>query len=133
MTNLTELYFRPKAWEGEGTIYKMLGVLVFKKISTKLFPKTHARTARPNSYYLWQKTVAGLRAYEKRTRYSETIHLVGIAVPIIGLIIGNHELPVQLILWFLFGLNIYPILLQRYNRIRLYRVLKIDTTANKWL
>ncbi len=133
MTNLTELYFRPKAWEGEGAIYKMLGVLVFKKIATKVFPKSHAKTARPNNYYLWQKTVAGLRAYEKRTRYSETIHLVGIIVPIIGLIIGNQELPVQLILWFLSGLNIYPILLQRYNRIRLYRVLKIDTTANKWL
>ena len=110
----------------------MLGVLVFKKIMTRVFRKSHARTARPNNYYLWQKTVAGLRAYEKRTRYSETIHLVGIA-PIISLIIGIHELPVHLIMWFIFGLNFYPILLQRYNRIRLYRVLKIDTTANKWL
>ena len=64
MTNLTELYFRPKAWEGEGTFYKMLGVLVFKKIVTRVFRKSHARTARPNNYYLWQKTVAGLRAYD---------------------------------------------------------------------
>ena len=133
MTSIEELYFRPKTWEDQGTIYKICGVLIFKTLLTTLCRQVGANSTRPNPHYLWQKDVAGIRAYEKRTRYSEAIHLVGIIAPIINLVMGNNALPVQIISWIVLGLNIHPVLLQRYNRIRLYRVLKIETTANKWL
>ena len=129
--NLLEVYFRPKHWKGKGTIYEMMGVLVFKSLVVKLGRKLVRNPWKKNSYYLWKKNIAGIKAFERRTRYSELIHLVGALVPMGALLRGGNESAVQVIMLFALAINIHPILLQRYNRIRIYRVLgKVRKTCN---
>ena len=124
MNSLAELYFRPKRWEGKGGIYEILGVLTFKKLVVKLGRKTGQKSSGPNNYYLWNRSIEGIKAFERKTRYNEMMHLLGLILPILGLIKGDNDLLTQVILWFVLIINIHPFLLQRYNRIRIYRVLK---------
>ena len=124
MMNLLEVYFRPKKWEGKGTLYEMMGVLILKSLVVKFARKIVRNPSKENSYYLWKKNIAGIKAYERRTRYSELIHLAGALIPIVALLRGADGSAVQVIMWFCLAINIHPILLQRYNRIRIYRVLE---------
>ena len=60
------------------------------------------------------------------------MHLVGMVIPIIGLLKGGTDLTTQIILWTVLILNIHPFILQRYNRIRIYRILENEkATSNK--
>jgi len=38
--NISELYFRPKIWEGTGFIYELIGILIFKKWVLKMRRKS---------------------------------------------------------------------------------------------
>ncbi|MCR9288524.1 MAG: hypothetical protein NXI23_14195 [Bacteroidetes bacterium] len=123
MNSLFEIYFRPKKWEGTGKIYEILGVLIFKKVIVKLGRFTGQKSSKPNNYYLWQKDKEGIQKYERKTRYNEIMHLIGIILPSIGLVKGVDDPVTIFILWFVLIINIYPFLLQRFNRIRIYRIL----------
>ncbi len=123
MTNMAELYFRPKRWEGQGTVYRLLGVLAFKEVVTTLGRKTGQNSSKPNNYYLWNRSIEGIRAYERKTRSNELMHLAGMVLPLIGLIKGGNGVTTDIILWLVLIVNIHPFLLQRYNRIRINRVL----------
>ena len=68
-----------------------------------------------------------LEDYERATRAFELIHLTGNAIMLWGITLDIYSnQPLSAGIWF--GLNtlvnIYPILLQRYNRARVYRVLE---------
>ena len=119
-----EFYFKPKKWERSGLIYKKLGVLTFKKMVTKLGKKTGQKSSRPNNYYIWQKDLEGIKQYEQKTRYNELMHFAGMFLPTLGLLKGGGDLATQTVLWAVLLLNIHPFLLQRYNRARIYRLLK---------
>jgi Glycosyl-4,4'-diaponeurosporenoate acyltransferase len=121
--DIAELYFRPKKWEGTGFIYELLGVLIFKKWVVKIGRLTGQKSTKPNNYYLWQKDKDGIKKYERKTRYNEMMHLIGLLLPILGLIKGVNDNITLAILWFVLLINIHPFLLQRYNRIRIYRIL----------
>jgi Glycosyl-4,4'-diaponeurosporenoate acyltransferase len=122
--NLSEIYFRPKKWEDNGTLYIMFGVLIFKKIVVSLGRKTGQKSNKPNNYYLWDRSIDGIKLYERKTRYNELMHLIGIIIPMIGLIMTKNGITTQIILWIVLIINIHPFLLQRYNRIRIYKLLK---------
>ena len=126
-----EFYFKPKKWEGKGKIYELLGVLTFKKLVVKLGRKTGQNSSKPNNYYLWNKSIEGIKEYESKTRYNEIMHLVGMLIPVIGLFKSDQDMYLQIILWFVLLINIHPFLLQRYNRIRIYDVINKMTTSNK--
>ena len=121
--NLAELYFKPKTWEGNGRFYELLGVRYFKKFVVKLGRQTGQNSAKPNNYYLWNRSVEGMKQYERKTRYNEMMHLMGMIIPLIGLMIGENEVGMEIILWVIFAINVHPFLLQRYNRIRLYKAM----------
>ena len=121
--SLAEIYFKPKRFEGNGSLYKFLGVLIFKKIVVRLGRKTGQNSSKPNNYYLWRRDREGILKFEKKTRYNELMHLAGIIIPIIGLIVGGNELTTKIILFLVIAINIHPFLLQRYNRIRIYKAL----------
>lgn len=36
MFNSFEFYFRPQKWEGDGSLYKLLGVVLYKKLIVRL-------------------------------------------------------------------------------------------------
>lgn len=121
---IAEYYFRPKKWEGSGKIYEFLGVLPFKRFVTNIGHKTGQNRTKVNNYYIWQKDTEGLKKYEQKTRYNELMHLVGMIIPVLGLILGENNSTTQILLWLVLAINIHPFLLQRYNRIRIYRVLE---------
>ena len=122
--DIAELYFRPKKWEGNGKIYKLFGVLIFKDFVVKLGRKAGQKSNKPNNYYLWDRSIKGIKLFERKTRYNELMHLAGIILPIIGLAMTNNDLFTKVILWLVLIVNIHPFLLQRYNRIRIYKLLK---------
>ena len=118
--NATDWYFEPKEFEKSGKLYERLGVKKFKDFLIKRNDQS--------KYYLSEDKGRALRGYKKKTRQFETVHLVGTALfaglsPItlafetdvekisyLGLITGANIL-----------CNIYPIMLQRYNRNRLVK------------
>mgnify|MGYP001817278653 CR=1 FL=1 len=121
---LADLYFLPKAFEGDGRVYEYMGVSWFKDQVRRLGRLTGRNAARPNNYFLWDRSADGLHAYEKMTRRNEVMHLVGVLLPLLGLLRGATDGALQVVLWVVLAVNVYPYLLQRYNRIRLLRVLK---------
>ena len=71
---LLDLYFRPKPFERGGRLYEWMGVLLFKRFVVWLGPKIGVRRDRPNAYFLWDRSAAGISAFERKTRRSEVIH-----------------------------------------------------------
>ena len=122
-----DLYFRPKRMERwkDGKMYEFLGIRMFKKIVVGLGHFFGVDNTKANSYFISDTSTEGLRAFEKRTRRSEAIHspitiYLTYAI-IIALAEGKHA--VAYVAAFIWVLNAYPTMLQRYNRVRIENVL----------
>lgn len=114
---LADLYFTPRFWERSGKLYELLGIRFFKKY----LPTTGDLMQRK----VWRRKTLGdgrtktLKSYERTTRMCEVTHLIFFfAYFSLFLVPGNTTLDVVSNLL----VNVYPIMLQRYNRARLYRV-----------
>ena len=122
-------YFRPKAFEsyGDSTVYNLIGIKFYKKY----LPTTGDLVRR------WRKIkqieigkanqIAELYRYERKTRTYEWRHLIGAFVFVVLTFFIERKLTVLnwILLPFLnLVINIYPIFLQRYNRIRIVNILK---------
>ncbi|TCD01201.1 glycosyl-4,4'-diaponeurosporenoate acyltransferase CrtO family protein [Pedobacter psychroterrae] len=121
---LTSTYFNEKSWERRGKIYEQLGVNFFRKLLVligwekvirKSFPIAHNSKALENLHY--------------QTKKSELEHLI-ILIIVLGFNIfvaikfGVVKSLSLLILNVL--LNLYPVLLQRYNRPRIERAMNLS-------
>ncbi len=115
MTSLSERYFRPKAVEFDGKPYEWLGVVRFKRLLMRFASAAQWTTS---FYFLGGRSLEDLRVFEKRSRLSEVIHLVTLFVALVGAWRGSWVLGAVV-----FAANFHCFLLQRYNRIRVYRVL----------
>ena len=120
-------YFKPKGVERwkNGRIYEWLGVKKFKKLVVYSGHKVGKDNTYENNYFIWDRSPEGLKAYEKKTRFNEAVHLIPTAFCTLAAIsmyaIGETDLgifPTALAV-----LNSYPIILQRYNRVRIENVL----------
>lgn len=121
-TKIAEVYFNPKPWESE-KLYKALGVKQFQK-ALKTLP-----------IYRMQGEHHELSGLYKLGIFNESVHVAGlsiatlIAIPAIrdgdlkavGINAGINTV-----------INFYPIISQRYNRIRLKRVLKKQKHVTEW-
>ena len=122
-------YFKPKRFElfRQKTIYDLIGIKTYKKF----LPTTGDLMRR------WRKIkqidlsqsdkVTQLHQYEKQTRTYEWRHIIGAILFVLLTMMLEREL--TLFDWIFLPLlnlyiNIYPIFLQRYNRIRIVKVLK---------
>lgn len=118
---ILDLYFAPKFFEKNGLIYKLLGVHIFKRFLPTggdiISRITKTRTIENG------KTET-LKRYEKYTRIYEAIHLTAF-VGYIALIMINLSL-YWVVMWVVLNLliNVYPIMVQRYNRGRIYKILQ---------
>lgn len=128
-SQLFKAYFKPRKFEysGRSSIYKYIGINLFKK---------YLPTNGDLVYRYWGKKHLGFKSIEKyqpllrlemQTRKWEFRHLVGM----IGFLViavameTNYKLSDYIFVSLLFLLiNIYPIALQRHNRIRIINVLK---------
>ena len=123
-------YYRTKPFERDGNIYEKIGIKRFQKVLLRIAMKR--RHEVPFRYYfITDNSIDGLAAFEKRTRKSERAHVF------IALVIFAYQLRIMIfldgvgdVLFLLFFTvlnvitNLYPICLQRYNRIRMNRVMQ---------
>ncbi len=128
---IAEAYYNPKPWESEG-LYRALGVRKIKR----LIPDAPV-------YHLKSLDQKGLELFEKQMQCNEKIHsLATIAVPSIGATLGtlfwlvSHEplfIYVGAATGGIMGIipNIPLVMIQRYNRLRIRRVLNRIKSANR--
>ncbi len=120
-------YFSPKKFElyKNKTIYDLLGIKWFKKyLITDGDLVRHCRKVK--SIGSGKNKFDELYKAERETKKYEIIHLIFLLIFI--LIVGIKFKNITLFKWVIILLinlyaNIYPIFLQRYNRIRIIRVL----------
>ena len=123
-TNLAERWFRPKTFETDGRLYRWLGVVAFKRLLMRVVRKSPAKPNTVNSHVLGGRSLRHVREFEIKSRRSELIHLVGLAMGILCL--GLRAIDDRLIIAAIiaFALNFPCFALQRFNRARIYRVLQ---------
>jgi glycosyl-4,4'-diaponeurosporenoate acyltransferase len=125
-----DVWFRPKGFESE-CLYEQLGALLIKRYvpTGGDLVMHHLRRDHPGRRWV-TRSCESLRRYERRTRLNESIHLIGF----IGFAVLTAEksvsgslslfgFTVAISLNLLFGL--WPVVLQRYNRLRLYRAINL--------
>jgi hypothetical protein len=121
-------YFKPKKFEfyRYNTIYELIGIKIYKKY----LPTTGdiARKRRKITQIKISKAdiIDELYKYERKTRDYEWRHIIGAIVFIILTFILDRKLTA--LDWIFLPalnlyINIYPIFLQRYNRIRIIKIL----------
>ncbi|SIR08913.1 glycosyl-4,4'-diaponeurosporenoate acyltransferase CrtO family protein [Pontibacter lucknowensis] len=120
---LTAAYFDGKNWERNGRVYSWLGVNTFRKILVWVgWEKLH-KAANPV-----KKDLQALKKLEYNTRQSEFGHLVIFFIVLASAAWVALYYGIKQSLWLMslnVILNLYPILVQRYNRPRLQRAIKV--------
>lgn len=113
-------YFRPQAFEQNGKLYGWLGMRSFKRLMVAL-----AHRCRRRHYLLQGRSIQHVRAFERRTKSNELVHLLGVAGPALAILLcGTGNTIATLLLLLVLIANLYPFLLQRYNRVRLLRTIR---------
>lgn len=120
--SLKSSYFESHSIEEGGKIYKYLGVHFFRKFLVLSGWERSRIKETPI-----KKSLILLEYYEYRTRTSEFGHaIIAIIIALISVYVFmaySFRETIWLIV-FNIGLNIYPIIVQRYNRPRVRRVIK---------
>ncbi|MFC3199952.1 hypothetical protein ACFOET_20195 [Parapedobacter deserti] len=119
---LTSSYYNAKKWENDGKIYKWYGVDVFRKILVGIGWEKLNKASNPI-----KKNLDALQQLDYKTRQSELGHLIIFFIVLIFNIVVALKYEVKQSLWLFFLnilLNVYPIIVQRYNRPRLRKILK---------
>jgi hypothetical protein len=133
---ITDAWFDPKSFEQNPELYKKLGVKTFKKWMPGTGDIAHIvfweRLDAGN--FITPNSIESLRRYETFTRVCEVIHLTALTLGVTKLIInlqaGNIDSAIfATTINTLF--NVYPILVQRYNRSRLYKAITRMESRNK--
>lgn len=109
--------------------YKKLGVEIFKRLTFKLEKLVHFRDKKKNkNYHIGARDREGLEQFKKYLYYNGFIHVKNLFVLLI--VLGLRLILVKNFiifdLYFLFSIpkNIYCIMLQRYNYIRINRTIE---------
>ncbi len=119
---LNSKYFDEQVFEKQGRIYEKLGVHSFRKLLVLSGWEKMNRKKNPIG-----KSLPALLQSERATRASEFNHLVIAVLVLLITIQVSFQYSVAEASWLiLFNilLNIYPILVQRYNRPRLRRAIQ---------
>jgi len=111
----------------QGGLYRLLGVPLFKRyVPTSgdwIARRRGERIIPPGGH----SALRDLRNYERRTRLIEWRHLGGFVAMGAGIELTSSVLGGTAVAWLWLAniaLNLYPIMLQRYNRLRIGRVLR---------
>ena len=118
---LTSSYFGAKTWEKEGNIYHYFGINFFRKLLVYTGWEKLNKAVNPVN-----KNLKSLLHLELGTRKSEFFHLM-IFIIVMGFnifVVINDGFAQSLWLLFLnMLLNFYPVILQRFNRPRLQKLI----------
>ena len=120
---LLSSYFDEKTWERRGKIYEYLGINFFRKILVLIGWEKVIRKSTP-----LEKNAEALVGLHHQTKKSELGHFIIFFIVLAFNIVVAMRFGLMKSMW-LFGLNIllnlYPVILQRYNRPRIARVINM--------
>jgi hypothetical protein len=121
---LTSPYYQEKTWEKKGKIYEYLGINLFRKILVWVGWERLNKKSNPI-----EKDTQTLLQLHYRTKQSELGHII-IFIIVLGfniLVAFKYGFSKSMCLLALnILLNLYPILLQRYNRPRIERAINLS-------
>jgi hypothetical protein len=123
---LSSSYYHSKKWEVEGKIYKWFGVHGFRKMLVWVGWEKLNKASRPV-----KKNLNALKQLEYGTRQSEFGHLIIFFVVLpVALFVGAYYGFRQSLWLHLLNilLNVYPIAVQRYNRPRFQKTIRMNKT-----
>ena len=126
-TKIADAWFDPKSFEQHPGLYEKLGVKTFKRFMPTgdlLYQSTWKKLTGFDMVRI--DSPQSLKNMEIFTRVFESIHLAGFAVSAaeVGFFAAHQNVKPAVIAGALNILvNIYPIMVQRYNRVRLYRTI----------
>jgi hypothetical protein len=118
---LTSGYFTIKRWENEGKIYVLTGVNLFRKLLVLVGWEKITKAVNPV-----KNGLSALQQLEYGTRQAEFGHLIVFLIILATNILVAISMGLMASLWLIILnllLNVYPLLLQRYNRPRFQRVI----------
>ncbi|WP_324719445.1 hypothetical protein [Salinimicrobium sp. HB62] len=119
-------YFQTKKFEKEGAIYKLIGVNLYRKL---LVWCGWERISRKEIKISGRKSAIELAEYKSRS--SEAGHtLLFLMVTFITFLIADNLREALWLVVLNVVINLYPILVQRYNRPRYKRALEIIETRS---
>ncbi len=136
-----EAYFSPKPWERNGTLSRHLGVRTVKKhilngdLRSRRLTKT-GENPEAARFLLSKPTLDATDEFERATRKNEAKHLAGLIATVAIFPYLNTHLGTNFAV-FISGsaeiMHLYAIMIQRYNRARIYslRRKKEDKLKNK--
>jgi hypothetical protein len=126
-----DFYFLPKRFERNGIVYKILGVEIFRKVTLATVGTFVLALRKKEALYTYFVTnplsIKSIRRTEAWSRFNEIVHLalifitffIGRAIYLKGYKSG------AMLLGFCVLLNIYLVMLQRYNRVKLVKMLEL--------
>ena len=121
---LSSPYFNEKVWERGGRIYTFIGVNFYRKLLVWTGWESLNKKSNPI-----ERDTEILKNLHYRTKQSELGHLIIFVIVLIFniLVAFKYGFPKSLWLFTLnLLLNLYPILLQRYNRPRIERAINLS-------
>ncbi len=123
-SGFTSTYYDAKPWERNGKMYAKIGINFFRKVLVWIGWEKLNKKSSPV-----EKNTKALIHLHYRTKQSELGHII-ILVIVFGFnVFVVYKIGVAESLWLLvlnILLNLYPIFLQRYNRPRLARAIKLS-------
>lgn len=131
-----EWYFKIRRWEKSGLIYRVFGIEIFRNFVLwnwnrylRRQGKSHEyKPTLDSNYFIKDFSLIALRSFIEKTKINETIHLLGQAVvllSLISLILSNFNIISMIssvLAIFTGAVNLYCIMLQRYNRSKVERL-----------
>ena len=117
-------YFNLRPFELDGRLYELLGVRQFKRFASAgdFF---NDRRRRSDPEFRNVRNYSSAIEWEARTRFNELAHLGNLVFSVVMLVwlcLEGRFTWIVPILFLNLILNVYPIMLQRYNRARIRRI-----------
>ncbi|MBV6429883.1 MAG: hypothetical protein KIPDCIKN_04481 [Haliscomenobacter sp.] len=126
---LPDKYYEIHEFEKSGTLYRLIGVKVFKIILTKSPLPTF--TAKLN---IKEYSFEGIKILEKKMRVAEKVHMESFLTTFIVMLLFGFIRDYRFFYFmaiFNIVINFYPVLVQRYNRTRIYKIQNSENVFNK--
>jgi hypothetical protein len=111
-------------FERDGRFYERLGIRLFKRFATKGDYWNKLRRHFDPGFKNVRDSSSAIE-WEARTRHNEFLHLCSLAVglAIMGWLYSRNEYTWLVVVFFAVLIwDMYPIMLQRYNRARIWRI-----------
>ena len=121
---LASTYYNEKGWEQKGKIYELIGINYFRKLLVLIGWEKVIRKSNPI-----EKSTATLVNLHHQTKKSELGHLIIWYIVLGFTVFVAFQFGVLKSIWLLILnilLNLYPVLLQRYNRPRIQRAINLS-------